>query len=161
MEGFSLNCVELQEYQQNRYPYLMIDHVDKVIPGVSANGYKNLTMNEWYFPPHFPGEPNMPGALQLEAMAQMLTIAITTLPELKGKTTRFISADIKFKKEIIPGKKLIINTIVNSWKRGILKGRGTCYVDDTLAVEADMVISVPDIFNRFKPKAVTKTEIIA
>ena len=80
MEGFSLDCIELQKYQQNRYPYLMIDHVDEVVPGKYANGFKNLTMNEWFFPQHFPGEPNMPGALQLEAMAQMLTIAITKLP---------------------------------------------------------------------------------
>lgn len=152
MKGFSLNCVELQKYQQNRYPYLMIDHVDVVVPGKYANGFKNLTMNEWFFPPHFPGEPNMPGALQLEAMAQMLTIAITTLPELEGKTTRFISANMKFKKEIVPGDKLVIKTEVLSWKRGLLKGIGKGYTNDELAVESEMMISVPDIFNQFKPK---------
>lgn len=152
MEGFSLNCVELQEYQQNRYPYLMIDHVDEVIPGVSAVGYKNLTMNEWFFPSHFPGAPNMPGALQLEALAQMLTIAITTLPDLKGKTTRFISANLRFKKEIVPGHKLEIRTKVDSWKRGLLKGSGAGWVNGELAVEAEMVISVPDVFDQFKPK---------
>ena len=58
------------EYQQNRDPYLMIDYASEIIPGKSANGYKNLTLNEWYFPKHFPGAPNMPGALQLEALAQ-------------------------------------------------------------------------------------------
>lgn len=152
MEGFSLNCVELQAYQQNRYPYLMIDHVDEVIPGVSANGFKNLTMNEWFFPPHFPGEHNMPGALQLEALAQMLTIAITTLPDMKGKTTRFISADLKFKKEIVPGDKLVLKTSVDSWKRGLLRGTGVGYTDDEVAVEAKMIISIPDIFNQYKPK---------
>ena len=72
MEGFSLNYVELLEYQQNRYPYLMIDFVDEVVPGKFANGYKNLSNNEWFFPTHFPGEPNMPGALQLESFAQLL-----------------------------------------------------------------------------------------
>ena len=77
-EGFSLNSIELQEYQPNRYPFLMIDVVEWVVPGKSARGYKNLTMNEWYFPMHFPGHPNMPGALQLEALAQMLTVAVTT-----------------------------------------------------------------------------------
>lgn len=154
MKGFSLNCVELQLYQQNRYPYLMVDHIDEVIPGVSAKGFKNLTMNEWFFPPHFPGEPNMPGALQLEALAQVLTIAITTLPDLKGKTTRFISANLKFKKEIVPGDKLIIETHVLSWKRGLLRGKGVGLTGGELAVEAEMLISVPDIFNRFKPKPV-------
>ena len=86
-QGFSLNGIELQKYQPNRYPFLMIDYVTEVIPGKSAKGYKNLTNNEWYFPHHFEGHPNMPGALQLEAMAQMLTVAITTLPGLAGYAT--------------------------------------------------------------------------
>ena len=90
MKGFSLDCVTLQEYQPNRYPFLMIDHVDEVVPGESARGYKNLTLNDWFFPQHFPGNPNMPGALQLEALAQMLTVAITTLPGNKGKVTHAI-----------------------------------------------------------------------
>ena len=152
MKGFSLDCVELQEYQQNRYPYLMIDHVDEVIPGKSARGYKNLTMNEWYFPPHFPGAPLMPGALQLECLAQMITIAITTLPGNEGKTTRFISTALKFRQEIVPGKKLILETKVDSWYRGILKGHGVGYIDGEVAVEAEMVISIPDILLKYLPK---------
>ena len=152
MEGFSLNSVELQEYQQNRYPYLMIDHVDEVIPGKSAKGYKNLTLNEWFFPPHFPGAPNMPGALQLESLAQMITIAITTLPGNKGKETRFISASLKFRKEIVPGDKLVIETKVNFWSRGILKGVGVAYTNGTIACEAEMVICIPDILEQYLPE---------
>ena len=152
MKGFSLNCVELQEYQQNRYPYLMIDHVDEVIPGKSAKGYKNLTMNEWFFPQHFPDAPNMPGALQLEALAQMLTIAITTLPGNKGKTTRFVSTSLKFRKEIVPGDKLVIETKVNFWSRGVVKGVGTGYTKGTIACEAEMTITIPDIIEQYLPK---------
>jgi 3-hydroxyacyl-[acyl-carrier-protein] dehydratase len=152
MEGFSLDCVELQEYQQNRYPYLMIDHVDEVVPGKSARGYKNLSMNEWFFPPHFPDAPNMPGALQLESMAQMITIAITTLPGIKGKTTRFISSSLKFHKEIRPGDKMVIDTKVTFWSRGIFKGVGTAYTNGTIASESEMVICVPDILNQYSPK---------
>jgi 3-hydroxyacyl-[acyl-carrier-protein] dehydratase len=152
MKGFSLNCVELQEYQQNRYPYLMIDHVDEVIPGKSAKGYKNLTMNEWFFPKHFPDAPNMPGALQLEALAQMLTIAITTLPGNKGKTTRFVSTSLKFRKEIVPGDKLVIETKVNFWSRGVVKGVGTGYTKGTIACEAEMTITIPDILEQYLPK---------
>ena len=95
----------------------------------------------------------MPGALQLESLAQVITIAITTLPGLKGKTTRFISADLKFKKEVVPGKTLVIETEVISWKRGLLRGKGTGLIDGEVAVEAMMLISVPDIFDQFKPKA--------
>ena len=70
MKEFSLNSVEHLEYQHNRYYFLMIDNVTKVKPSLYLEGYKNLTLNEWYFPLHFPGEPNMPGALHLEALAK-------------------------------------------------------------------------------------------
>ena len=76
----------------------MIDHVTEVQPGKFANGYKNLSNNEWYFPVHFPGGPNMPGALQLEAMAQMLTVAVTTQEGLKGKVTHALEHTVRFKK---------------------------------------------------------------
>ena len=152
MKGFSLNCVELQEYQPNRYPFLMIDHVDEVIPGKSARGYKNLTQNEWYFPIHFPGGPNMPGALQLEALAQMLTVAITTLPGNKGKVVHGLKHTVRFRKEVLPGEKFIIETKVISWKRGIAKGKGIAYTNGTIACEAEMVISIPDILEQYLPK---------
>ena len=152
MEGFSLNCVELQEYQPNRYPFLMIDHVDEVIPGKSARGYKNLTMNEWFFPKHFPGAPNMPGALQLEALAQMLTVAITTLPGNKGKVTHALSHTVRFRKEVKPGDKFVIETEVISWNRGIAKGKGVAYTNGEVACEADMLIAIPDILEQYLPK---------
>lgn len=155
MEGFSLNCVELQEYQPNRYPFLMIDHVDEVIPGKSARGYKNLTLNEWYFPQHFPGRPNMPGALQLEALAQMLTVAITTLPGNKGKVTHALSHTVRFRKEVLPGDKFVIETTVISWKRGIAKGKGVAYTNGEVACEADMLITIPDILEQYLPKKKT------
>jgi 3-hydroxyacyl-[acyl-carrier-protein] dehydratase len=152
MEGFSLNCVELQDFQPNRYPFLMIDHIELVIPGVSAKGHKNLTLNEWYFPKHFPGAPNMPGALQLEAMAQMLTVAITTLPGLKGKVTHALEHKVRFRKEILPGQTLYIETTVLSWKRGICKGIGIGYTDGEIACEAEMLITIPDILDQYLPK---------
>lgn len=152
MEAFSLNCVELLDYQPNRYPFLMIDHVDEVIPGVSAKGYKNLTLNEWYFPVHFPGSPNMPGALQLEALAQMLTVAITTLPGNKGKVTHALQHTVRYRKEVKPGDKLVIETRVLSWKRGIAKGVGVGYTNGEIACEAEMLITIPDILEQFLPR---------
>jgi 3-hydroxyacyl-[acyl-carrier-protein] dehydratase len=153
---FSLNCLELQAYQPNRYPFLMIDHVDEVLPGKYARGYKNLTLNEWYFPVHFPDGPNMPGALQLEALAQMLTVAITTLPGLKGKVTHALQHTVRFKKEILPGKKFVIETEVLSWNRGICRGRGVATVDGEVACEADMLITIPEILEQFLPKSKKK-----
>jgi 3-hydroxyacyl-[acyl-carrier-protein] dehydratase len=149
---FSLNSVELQEYQPNRYPFLMIDYVDEVLPGKYAKGYKNMTMNEWFFPVHFPGGPNMPGALQLEALAQMLTVAITTLPGLKGKVTHALSHTVRFKKEVLPGEKFEIHTEVISWKRGICNGKGFAYTNGEIACEADMLITIPEILEEYLPK---------
>lgn len=152
MKKFTLNCLELQEYQPNRYPFLMIDHVDEVVPGKYAIGHKNLTLNEWYFPVHFPGGPNMPGALQLEALAQMLTVAITTLPGLKGKVTHALQHTVRFKREILPGERLDIHTEVLSWKRGICKGKGIASVNGETACEADMMITIPEILEEYLPK---------
>jgi len=152
MEPFSLNCVALQEYQPNRYPFLMIDHVDAVVPGKYARGYKHLTLNEWYFPVHFPGGPNMPGALQLEALAQMLTVAITTLPGLKGKVTHALEHRVRFRKEVLPGKTFVIQTEVMSWNRGICKGKGIATVDGEVACEASMLITIPEILQQYLPR---------
>ena len=150
--GFELDSTELQRFQPNRYPFLMIDYVTDVEPGKYAKGFKNLTNNEWYFPIHFPKGPNMPGALQLEAMAQMLTVAITTLPGNKGKVTHAISHQVRFRREIVPGEKLEIETKVLSWKRGLCKGLGKGIVSGEIACEAEMIITIPEILDKFTPK---------
>ena len=151
-ESFSLNAQELQLYQPNRYPFLMIDKVTEVCPGKYAKGYKNLTNNEWYFPKHFENHPNMPGALQLEAMAQMLTVAITTIEGLQGKITHALEHKVRFKKEVLPGDRLDINTELISWRRGIGIGKGTCYVDSEEVSSAKMTITIPEILEQFIPK---------
>ena len=151
MKGFSLNCVELQEYQPNRYQFLLIVNLDAVVSGKSAKGYKNLTLNEWYFLKHFPGGPNMPGGLQLVALAQMLTVALTTLPGNKGKVTHALKNTVRFRKEVLPGEKFIIETEVISWKRGIAKGKGIAYTNGEVACEADMLITIPDILEQYLP----------
>lgn len=155
--GFALNAEELKVYQPNRYPFLMIDYVTDVEPGKYAKGYKNLSNNEWYFPVHFPGGPNMPGALQLEAMAQMLTVAITTQDGLKGSVTHALEHRVRFKKEVLPGETLIIHAEVISWRRGICKGRATGYTHDEVACEADMMITIPEILESYLPKTCKTT----
>jgi 3-hydroxyacyl-[acyl-carrier-protein] dehydratase len=152
-QGFSLNSIQLQEYQPNRYPFLMIDVVEWVVPGKSAKGYKNLTMNEWYFPVHFSGHPNMPGALQLEALAQMLTVAVTTQAGLKGSVTHALSHTVRFKKEVIPGDRLDIETEIVSWSRGICRGKGVGRTNGEVACEAEMTITIPEILQKYLPRA--------
>ena len=150
----ALNCTELEKYQPNRYPFLMIDRVTECLPGKYAFGYKNLTSNEWYFPKHFPGNPNMPGALQLEAMAQMLTVALTTHDQLEGKITHALKHVVRFKREVVPGDRLMINAYINKWKRGICNGYAKCYVDGNEVSSAEMTIAIPEILKQYIPDAI-------
>ena len=150
--GIVLNAEELKRFQPNRYPFLMIDYVTDVEPGVHAKGYKNLSNNEWYFPVHFPGGPNMPGALQLEAMAQMLTVALTTQEGLEGKVTHALEHKVRFRKEVLPGEQLVIEANIISWRRGICKGRAVGYTHGEVACEANMLITIPDILDQYIPK---------
>ena len=152
MSSFGLSPIELLEYQPNRYPFLMIDRVTDVLPGSYAHGFKNLSMNEWYFPKHFPGHPNMPGALQLEAMAQMLTVAITTMEGLKGCVTHAIEHRVRFKREVVPGDCLFIKAELLSWKRGLARGRAVCTVDEIEVSNADMTITIPELMTQYLPK---------
>lgn len=150
---FSLDAEELKKYQPNRFPFLMIDIVEEVEPGKYAKGFKNLTNNEWYFPAHFPGAPNMPGALQLEAMAQMLTVAITTQEGLAGSVTHALEHTVRFRKEIKPGDCLKIEAYIDSWRRGICKGHAIGYTHGEVACEAKMMITIPDILEKYLPKS--------
>ena len=150
--AFSLSAEELKVYQPNRYPFLMIDIVTEVEPGRYAKGHKNLSNNEWYFPVHFPEGPNMPGALQLEAMAQMLTVAVTTQEGLNGKVTHALEHTVRFRKEVLPGECLKIEAFIDSWHRGICKGHAVGYTNGGVACEAKMVITIPDILEQFLPK---------
>ena len=147
-----LNSTQLLEYQPNRYPFLFIDTVTKVVPGKIAIGYKNFTNNEWFFPKHFPGHANVPGVITIEALAQMMTVAITTLPGNKGKITIASSYKVKFLKEILPGDKLEIEAKVLSWKRGVCEGVAKGIVSGNVVVDCEMTLTIPNMVKKFLPK---------
>lgn len=156
LKPFGLNAQELQEYQPNRYPFLMIDRVIEVVPGKYAKGYKNLTNNEWYFPKHFPGNPNMPGCLQVEAMSQMLTVAITTCEGMEGKVAHGYKVNVTFHEEVHPGDRMDITAQVLSFKRGLCKGHVVASVDGKMVAEMDNTILIPEIFYQYRPKPLKK-----
>ena len=142
---------EILEYQQNRPPYLMIDFVDEVIPGKSARGYKDLNLDEWFFKVHWPEDPNMPGMLQIESLVQMCALSLLTMPGNKGKLVYLISADkIKLKKKVVPNDRLIIETKINSYNRGIAKCEGIGKVKDKLACSAEFSVVLPHVINYYK-----------
>ena len=94
----------------------------------------------------------MPGALQLEALAQMLTVAITTLPGLKGKVTHALGHTVRFRREILPGDRFEIETYVKSWKRGVAIGNGIGKVGNEIACESEMTLAIPEILLSHLPK---------
>ena len=150
----NLDAYQIQQYQQNRHPCLFLDFVEEAVPGTRARGYKCFTFNEWFFPAHFPDEPNVPGFIQVEALTQLFLMAFLTLPANKGKKTGFIAIEnARFRKKIIPGNRLDMRAEVKSFSRGLAKGSCAGYVNDELACNTDLVIGIPDILNEFRPKA--------
>lgn len=149
----NLDAYTIQQYQQNRYPLFFLDYIEEVVPGEKALGYKNFTFNEWFFPAHFADEPNVPGFIQIEALTQMFLMTFLTLPGNKGKKTGFVSIDgAKFKKKIVPGDRLDIESKLEFYSRGLAKGVSTGYVNGEMACCAQLVIAIPDVLNQFKPR---------
>lgn len=131
----------------------MIDYVNEVIPGKSAKGYKNLSANEWFFKCHFPGDPSMPGMLQMEALIQMLALTVLALEGNKGKVIYIANAtNMKFARKVLPGDVLAIETELLSWKRGIGKGLGKGFVKGTLACKGEFTITDPEVIKNFNVK---------
>ena len=104
-----LSAKEIMEIIPHRQPFMLIDTVEELIPGVRAVARKCVSYNEPFFQGHFPAEPVMPGVLIVEALAQTGAVAILSLEENKGKTAYFAAIQsAKFKKKVVPGDVLEI-----------------------------------------------------
>ena len=151
MESIELDINGIHEYQQNRPPYLMIDHATEIIPGVSAKGYKDLTENDWFFKCHFPGDPNMPGMLQVEAIVQLAALMVLTLPRNKGKVVYVVSGNnMKWRRKVLMGDRFDIETKLLSWNRGLGKCEGVATVKGDVACRTEFNIVMPDVLESFK-----------
>ncbi len=128
----------------HRYPFLLIDkiiHLDEE----SVAGVKNVTFDEHFFLGHFPGNPVMPGVLQVEAMAQIGGILVlNTVPDPENYWTYFLSIEnFRFRKMVLPGDTLVIKCdLLAPIKRGIAKMSGRAYVGNTLVCEGTMTASI-------------------
>lgn len=151
MKSLRLDRKAIQEYQQNRDPYLLIDFAEEVIPGVSAKGYKELKDDDWFFKCHWPGDPNMPGMLQTEALIQMCALTVLTLPGNKGKVVYITSANnLKWSRKIVAGDRLNIEAKLLSWGRGIGSCTGVGSVNGEIACRADFNIVMPDVLSEYR-----------
>jgi 3-hydroxyacyl-[acyl-carrier-protein] dehydratase len=123
----------------HRYPFLLIDRVVDLIPGESATGIKNVSVNEPFFAGHFPNHPIMPGVLIIESMAQTSAVlVVTTLgPEAAGKVVYFMSIDsAKFRRPVMPGDQMRV-AVTRKQRRGpVWKFEGVAKVGDAIVAEA-------------------------
>ena len=115
----------------------MIDFAEEVIPGKSAEGYKDLKKMKWFFKVHWKNDRNIPGMLQIESLVQMSALILLTLPENKGKIMYLTAANnLKFIKKIIPGDRLYIDTKIKSYKRGMAMCEGFGMVEKKIVCKA-------------------------
>ena len=135
---------KIHYYQKNRGQFLMIDYVTDIKVCSYAKGFKKLDKELWFFKIHWPGDPNMPGMLQVEAMVQMSSLIILTMPKMSGGTLYLAdSNNIKFFTKIIPGDKLKIISKLISNKRGLYKFESEGYVKRKIACKASFTLILP------------------
>ncbi len=151
-KSLSFDVMGIQKCQRNRYPLLFVDKITEAIPGKSAQGIKCFSYNEWFFPAHFDDEPSVPGFIQLECLVQTFIMSFLCIEEYRGKKTNFVSIDkVKFKRKIVPGERLDIEATLDLFKRGIARGHAISFVGGEPACSAELVVTVPDILDSFKP----------
>jgi len=138
-----LNIDEIKKIIPHRYPFLLIDRVSELEPGVRAVGHKNVTINEPFFAGHFPDYPLMPGVLVIEALAQVGAVALLSLPQHRGKLALFAGLDeVRFKAQVRPGDALRLVVGLQAIKLGIGKGQAEAYVGDKLVVSGQMLFAL-------------------
>ena len=137
---------EILHYLPHRYPFLLIDRVLEIEPGVRALALKNVTMNEPFFPGHFPHHPVMPGVLILEAMAQAAALlSFKSSGERPDENSLVYFAGIdkaRFKRPVVPGDQLLFEVEIVRVMRNIHKYKGIARVGDELAAEAELMCTM-------------------
>ena len=140
----SLNIRRVLDMLPHRYPFVMIDRVVEMTDS-ELSAIKNVTINEPYFQGHFPGNPVMPGVLQIEAMAQAAGILMVRRNSMEGKTTLFMSCDkVKWRKPVRPGDQLLIKVKVTKVRGTIACAEGECSVNGQVVSSGDLMFALVD-----------------
>ena len=139
----AMDIHQVLEYLPHRYPILLVDRVLDIVPGERISALKNVSMNEPFFPGHYPHHPVMPGVLVIEALAQ--TAAILSMKTLGGlpddkSVYYFVGIDhARFKRPVGPGDQLHLEVAITARRRGIWKYSTQAKVDGQIAATADLL----------------------
>lgn len=134
---------EIMNIIPHRYPFLLVDTIEELEPGVRALGKKCVSVNEPFFQGHFPGNPVMPGVLIIEALAQVGAVAMLSQPQFEGHTAYFAGIDkARFRQKVVPGDVLLLETEIIKVKGPIGIGRATARVNDKVAAQAELTFSI-------------------
>ncbi|MGB4811304.1 MAG: 3-hydroxyacyl-ACP dehydratase FabZ [Methylophilaceae bacterium] len=139
----AMNIHEILEHLPHRYPFVLIDKVISLELGKEITAIKNVTINEPFFPGHFPYHPVMPGVLVIEAMAQAAAVlSFKTMDVKPNDESVYYFAGIdnaRFKKPVSPGDQIILNVKIDRILKGIWKYIGVATVDGVVVAEAQMM----------------------
>ncbi len=140
-----MDVKEIQKLLPHRYPFLLVDRIIDMEPGIKAVGIKNVTINEGFFHGHFPGHPIMPGVLIIEAMAQVACILAFRSGASEGRSVYFLSIEkAKFRKPVVPGDQLRLEISILQQRGNVWKFSGNAVVEAKVAAEAEFTAMVTD-----------------
>jgi 3-hydroxyacyl-[acyl-carrier-protein] dehydratase len=144
-ESISLDINAVMRLLPHRYPFLMVDRVIECRRGESIRAIKNVTVNEPFFPGHFPHRPVMPGVMIIEALAQAAGIlAFVTADVVPDDSTRFYFVGIdkaRFRKPVEPGDQLVLTAKLERTMRGIWKFSAAAYVGEAEVASAELMVA--------------------
>ncbi|MEW5249722.1 3-hydroxyacyl-ACP dehydratase FabZ [Microbulbifer discodermiae] len=140
---------EIRQYLPHRYPFLLVDRVVELEEGKYIKGYKNISVNEEVFNGHFPEVPIFPGVMIVEALAQVSGIlGFKTLGQKPEDGYLYLFGgidDVRFKRQVVPGDRLLLESEVVSERRGIWKFACKASVDGELATTANVLCAVKQV----------------